>query len=128
MKLQWPLKPFDYLVLALSLALTTLSAFMAYAKPQGSQSVLIQGAYGNWVYPLEAEEQVVVPGPLGDTVVEIHNRTAAVISSPCPGQTCIAVGHITSNGQWIACLPNNVIVTIEGSTTTSQDSLDATVW
>ena len=124
MKLKWPVKPIDYCIIACSLALIGFSAF---AMPGSAQSVTIQGAYGSWVYPLDAEEQVVVQGPLGDTVVEIHNKTVAVIASPCPGQTCIAQGHIDSEGQWIACLPNNVIVMIEGSNN-ARNPLDSTVW
>jgi hypothetical protein len=128
MKRKPPLKPFDFLVVAAAVALTSFSAFSVYARPKASQQVIIQGASGRaWVYPLDAEEMVAVPGPLGNTVVRIHGRRAWVESSPCDNQTCVAAGHITAEGEWVACLPNNVFLLIEG-TGNDAGNVDSSAW
>jgi hypothetical protein len=123
-----PLKPFDFLVVGIAVALTGFSAFAVYTRPQASQQVIIQGASGRaWVYPLDAEETVAVQGPLGNTVVRIHNHQAWVESSPCDNQTCVAAGHINSEGEWVACLPNNVFLLIEGAGNDT-GNLDSSAW
>jgi hypothetical protein len=59
-------------------------------------------------------------------VVEISGGKARVLSSPCVNQTCVAVGHIHRQGEWAACLPNKVFVSIEGSA--DDEALDAAAW
>ncbi|MDR2499567.1 MAG: NusG domain II-containing protein [Treponema sp.] len=115
MKFSWPLKPADYGILLTALGSIIVTALGVYAKPQAAQQVWIRSDAGTWVYPLDAEERVRIPGPLGDTVVAIRNRQAAVLASPCANQTCVAAGHINAGGQWLACLPNRVFVLIQGS-------------
>ncbi|GHV49074.1 hypothetical protein AGMMS49546_39810 [Spirochaetia bacterium] len=127
MKGRFLLKPLDFVVIGVSVALTAFSAFTIYAKPQNTQQVMIQGSGQVWVFPLDAEETVTVPGPLGNTVVEIRDRQAHVVSSPCDNQTCVAAGHIEADGQWVACLPNNVFVVIEGRDDIN-GILDSTTW
>ena len=107
--------PLDLVIILLALGLIGFSAFEAYLKPQNAEQVLIQGAYETWVFPLDAEETVQVRGPLGLTVVKIHENQAWVESSPCSNQTCVASGHVRYRGAWVACLPNSVFLLIEGS-------------
>jgi hypothetical protein len=109
-----PFKALDLVMILIALALTGFSAFAVYARPQSTTQVLIEGPNGRWIFPLDAEETISVPGPLGQTVVRIHNHEAWVESSPCENQTCIAAGHVNEQGDWVACLPNNVFLMIEG--------------
>jgi hypothetical protein len=113
--IKFPVKPLDAAVILVALALTGLSAFTAYVKPRNTTQVLIEGSGRRWVYPLDADETVVVPGPLGNTTVRIQNSQAWVVNSPCDNKTCIAAGHARARGDWVACLPNNVFLMIEGS-------------
>ncbi|QQO11298.1 NusG domain II-containing protein [Breznakiella homolactica] len=99
---------------------------MVYAKAAPKTQVVIESSGRSWVFPLDAEEKVQVPGSLGTTVVEIHNGTVRVLSSPCDNQTCVAAGEIHSHGQWVACLPNGVFVLIEG--TGDDGQLDGATW
>jgi len=114
MKGKQPLKIPDIVIILLGLGLTGFSAFAAYISP-GAARVLIQGQDQLWIFPLDAEETVVVRGPLGDTVVKIHDNQAWVESSPCDNQTCVASGHIRRHRAWTACLPNNMFLMIEGN-------------
>lgn len=44
-------------------------------------------------------------GPLGETVIEIKDGKARVVSSPCPNGICIKAGWSDT----LCCLPNRVI-------------------
>ena len=120
-----PVKIPDILIIFLAAGLTFFSAFTVYIKPQGAARVLIRAQGTQWTFPVAAEETVVVSGPLGDTVVRIHESRAWVESSPCENQTCVAAGLLTRQGQWAACLPNNVLLIIEG---TDGEGTDVIAW
>ena len=51
-----------------------------------------------------------IEGPIGKTVVHIHEGKVWISESPCPDKTCIRMGKIPDNGGFIACLPNKVIL------------------
>ena len=110
-----PIKIPDIVIILLALGLTGFSASAAYFSPQNDMQALVQGQNQLWIFPLDAEETVVVRGPLGNTVVRIHDGQAWIESSPCDNQTCVATGHIRRQRAWAACLPNNVFLMIEGN-------------
>ena len=107
-------KPWDIVVIILALTLAGFSAWSVYLKPRNTIQVLIESQGRRWIFPLDAEETIVVPGPLGNTVVRIHGNNAWVESSPCDNQICVAAGRLRGRGEFAACLPNIVIVMIEG--------------
>ena len=121
------LKPLDIPVITLATALTVIIGLKAYGRGTNSLSVVVKGPDRTWIFPIEAEERVSVTGSLGETVVEIRKGRAAIVSSPCNGQTCVAAGELNKNGQWAACLPNRVFILIEGATDDS-DAIDAASW
>ena len=127
MKEKLPLKFWDVVIILLALALTGFFAFRIYLRPRNVSQVHIKGQDGQWIFPLDAEETVTVSGPMGMTVVRIQHGEAWVESSPCENKVCIAAGHIKRHGIWIACLPNNVFLVIEGKDE-FQDQLDAAAW
>jgi hypothetical protein len=115
----------DILIIIFATGVTLFSAYVSYVKPQGASKVLIRAGGEEWTFQADADETVRVKGPLGDTVVRIHEKCAWVESSPCENQTCVAAGSIFKHGQWAACLPNNVLVMILGN---GDDDVDAVVW
>jgi hypothetical protein len=123
-KPSFPLKFLDIFIIFISLGTIALSVLIVYTKPHKTALVSIRGERNMWVFPLDAEETVSVRGPLGDTVIEIHAGKVRAVSSPCASQTCVAQGHIHGAGQWIACLPNNVLAVIESG----GEVFDANTW
>jgi len=121
----FPVKIPDVLIILLAAGLTFFSAYTVYIKGETKARVLIRGNGGEWAFPVSAEETVVVPGPLGDTVVRIGGSRAWVESSPCENQTCVASGALARRGQWAACLPNSVLLMIEGA---EDENIDAVAW
>lgn len=118
----------DFAIMVLSVGIVTASV-AAIIVPQGELSrarVEIHADDRVWQYPLDSDIEVAVPGPLGDTTVHIHDGLVSIVESPCANQTCVHSPAISRPGQWIACLPNAVMVLIEGNT--DEDSPDATSW
>jgi hypothetical protein len=124
------LKSFDYVCLLAALALILAAAIPVYGGAGDQYTISLKGEGGAWVFPRDAEETVTVPGPLGDTVVDIRGGQARVLSSPCQNQTCVAAGAIRRHGQWTACLPNRVLVSVEGRGKRSGEDaeVDAAAW
>jgi hypothetical protein len=65
-------------------------------------------------YRLDSDTAATVQGPLGVSVIEVEGGSARFASSPCPHQHCVDRGRIMKVGEWVACLPNGVIMKIEG--------------
>jgi len=56
-------------------------------------------------------------------VLEYKVGAVRVAESQCPGKDCVHTGWVTKAGSQIICLPNRLIVTIEGGTTRSFDAI-----
>jgi hypothetical protein len=121
------LKALDIAIVLAAAALVAFSAVWVYAPGRGRPSVVIDGRGGEWVYPLSEDREIAVPGPLGNTIIRIKGKTVRVEDSPCPNKTCIAAGPIERANQWLACLPNEVFVRIEGGGG-KDEGVDASVY
>lgn len=65
---------------------------------------------------LQRQQQLELPGPLGTTLLQIEDGTVRVISSPCPQKICIGLGKARHSGDLLACVPNRLVIRIEGAT------------
>ena len=125
------IKPLDFGIILPALALTAASFFYAYNSAPGQAGITVKGEKGEWVFPPDSDETISVSGPLGETIIEIHNNSARFISSPCANQTCVSSGAINSRGQWAACLPNSVMMVIgneKPGRAGATDDVDASSW
>ena len=75
-------------------------------------------------YALSKDRVTHVKGPLGTTEVEIKGGKARILRSPCKLKVCIKSGYIQYADRISVCLPNKVVVRVEGN---SQRGLDAVV-
>ncbi len=109
------LKALDFLVFALVLTTLGYLTLTIYGNRAGTATARIRGGNQEWVLPLHSESNLTVEGPLGETLIEIRDGKIRVVDSPCPEKICIKTGAISKPGQWIACLPNKVFISIGGS-------------
>lgn len=65
---------------------------------------------------LKARKQIVVPGPLGNTLIAIEPGRARVLSDPGPRQYCVRQGWLMRPGEIAICAPNRVSLQITGRT------------
>jgi hypothetical protein len=113
----------------LGLGIVIFSAAVVYGSSGGTPQVILESDGRRWEFPLDAAETIAVSGPLGDTVIEVRGNQARITASPCTGQNCVAAGAIQHHGQWIACLPNRVMVSIQaGEPPGEGPEIDAAVW
>jgi hypothetical protein len=109
------LKVLDFAAILVSVAAIAAFSVLVYGEGGNSPRVMIEGSGKQWIYPLNADQRIEVPGPIGITVVRIHQGAVRVEKSPCKNQICVLAGDIHKTGDWLACLPNKVIVRITGS-------------
>lgn len=107
----------------LSISVVVGTALIVAGGAGEAQQVVIESDEGLFVYPIDAERSIAVSGPIGDTIVHIHDGAAAVTESPCRDKICIAAGHLNESGQWAACLPNRVFVRVSGAE--GENAIDA---
>jgi hypothetical protein len=115
-------KPWDIVVIVLVLGLCGGLTWRIYAVPIGPVTVHVKAADGDWYYPLDKARQFEVSGPLGNTRIGIAGDAARILDSPCPNKTCVHSGSVNAAGGWIACLPNRVLITVEGRPEAAYDA------
>ena len=102
------------IVLACIVALPLL--FLRYGLP-GSAGAQVRIMVGSKTYAqvsLKRENVYRVQGTLGISEIEVHDGKARFRSSPCQGKQCIRSGWASRGGEFVACLPNRVSITVLG--------------
>jgi len=107
--------PGDKILIVLILALGIISLITLNHVRQPGETVTIE-VNGQALYHLDlnTSQQVTVTGSIGETTIKIDHGAARVTYSDCPEKICIKTGKIHRAGQVIVCVPNRVVVTIEG--------------
>jgi hypothetical protein len=100
-------------VLGLLLAALAGSAWLATAPP-GQRVLVSDGRRVLFAAPLDEARQVDLAGPLGTTRLVITADGARITASPCALKACMGMGPARRPGDLLACLPNRILVEIEG--------------
>lgn len=113
-------KPMDALVVIIVVAFAVMTAAFVYGKNRGetlTATVKHRGQVAAQVAlsTLIEEKKITIDGQYHLTVT-LTKDGVSVTESDCPGQDCVHTGRITRAGQSIVCLPEQVIVTLEGKT------------
>ena len=103
---------FDVFAVGVSCACVVWSLFHAYVDRTGEPWIHVESASGEWILPENDFQILEVEGPLGTTTVAVEEDGVRVVSSPCSEKICVQTGRISKPGEWIACLPNRVFITI----------------
>ncbi|MBN1647330.1 MAG: NusG domain II-containing protein [Spirochaetales bacterium] len=108
------LKLADGIILFFSLALIVSVSAFALAQNSGKKQVYIKGVDGEYLYSLDRDARISINGPLGETIIIIEDGLVRVADSPCRDKLCVLDGPFGKAGEWTACLPNKVFVSIRG--------------
>ncbi len=101
------------ILLLLSGAVTAVSA--VWLTEQGARAVVLVDGRVEAVLQLEdVGRRVTVSGPLGDTIIEVTEAGVRIVDSACPRHTCVKMGVVRRTGRMVICVPNRVVVRIEG--------------
>jgi len=113
--------------IAVLCVLAVLSGFtLFYAHPfqsKAKQVWISEGGKTIGYYNLNEDKVIRVKGPLGISVVRIHNGKAAIVAAPCPNKTCMKMGPIPDRGRLMICIPNRLVVEIKGASGEKTDAV-----
>lgn len=72
---------------------------------------------------LKTDRRINLEGEKGRVVIEIKEGRVRAVESSCFQKICVNTGWINKPGQNIICLPNKVLVTIEGKESPKIDAV-----
>ncbi|MBN2619145.1 MAG: NusG domain II-containing protein [Spirochaetales bacterium] len=116
-----PIKLADIAIFIITLAIIVFYSVTTLQKDSNSSYAKIEIDGNTFIYPLEKDLIKTFHGPIGDTTIEIKNGKISITESDCKNKICIKMGKIDKLGQAVACLPNKLLITIEGE---SNDEVD----
>ena len=118
------LKIFDIVFILIFLTAIFLSFFNLFRKKsEKAAELFVQTPNEKFIYSLSKDGIYKFKGLLGESSIQVENGKAKFLDSPCENKNCIQSGEISTNGQWAACLPNGIFITIEGKS--KENSFDA---
>lgn len=105
----------DRLLVALLLAATLGSFALVGSGPAGARLVVERDGKIIYTAPLDVDRQVEVEGRLGEALLVIKSGQVCFREAPCPNRVCIGMGEVSRSGDLLACVPNGLLVRIEGT-------------
>ena len=107
------------LILVAVLLVAALALFFGLRTRQardtgtGAQAVVTVDGKEIGRYPLSKNGTFPLNG--GTNILVVENGEAWVSEANCPDKVCMGMGKISRNGEFIACLPNRLLVVVEGA-------------
>ena len=107
------------LILVTVLLVAALALFFGLRSRQardtgtGAQAVVTVDGKEIGRYPLKKNGTFPLNG--GTNILVVENGEAWVSEANCPDKVCMGMGKISRNGEFIACLPNRLLVVVEGA-------------
>ena len=117
-------KPLDYLLILIGIAFCAISILSATIQQDGTPLLIVSSPANEYIYPLDTDTTVQIPGLEGVSTIQIHQGQARYLDSPCANKTCVAASPIHRNGEWSACLPNGIFMRVENSSSNSATDID----
>ena len=108
------LTPLDRLVVLILLLGVGAAFILVGQRPRGAQVVVEQAGRVVFTAPLRDDRTVALSGPHGETVVAIRHGRACIAAASCPNKVCMGMGEVSRRGELIACVPNSLVLHIEG--------------
>lgn len=107
------MRPGDWLVAG---AGVLVLACLVPLQPQDKADSVVIRANGQVFRQLDLryDQTVKVPGPLGDTVVQVADRRVRIERDPGPRQYCVRQSWLQQAGQAAVCLPNRTSIELKG--------------
>ena len=107
----------DLILVGIVLLAAVLMFFLVRGRQErdtGSGAVAVVTVDGEEIgrYPLKKNGTFSLND--GSNILVVENGEAWVSEANCPDKVCMGMGKISRNGEFIACLPNRLIVVVEG--------------
>lgn len=109
------LKPGDWLIVALGVAVCALAFPLAWQAGVAEKAIVRRGGDVFSELDLSRNRRIDVPGPLGITTVVVDKGRVRVAADPGPRQYCVRQGWLSRPGEIAICAPNQISVEVQGS-------------
>ena len=110
------LKIGDYIVGTIILIGFIVGIFLIRSSTSEGQMVSIfVNNQEQYRFKIFENRTITIKGPIGKTVVKVEHGKVWVESAPCPHQICKNMGQISKAGEIIVCIPNRLLIRIEGN-------------
>lgn len=109
------IKPADIVIIAVVLVVSFL--ITSFAAQGGTKYVVIYvngNEFGRYSLPNNQRQSVEVSTQYGNNTVIIDKDKVWVSETSCKDKVEINAGYINKAGQSLVCLPNRLVVTVEG--------------
>jgi hypothetical protein len=105
----------DIFVLALAAAVVggAYGAFWTQRAPGRAVVITVDGRQQEERL-LTTPAAIEVQGLIGTSRLVIEDGRVRFVDSPCNGRYCVHAGWLSRSGQVAACLPNGVVIEVEG--------------
>lgn len=110
-------------IAALLLLSALATGILLFLRQPGGKAVVIMGGNTVMTLPLDRDTQVVLGSGKRTNSLTIRDGYAVITQASCPDQICIQRGPIQYQAETIVCLPNRLVVRIEGGKPPPQDAL-----
>lgn len=119
------LTPGDIILMGVIFILSSLGLYFITLRGERGRICVVE-VDGRVVYeiPLSEEREFEVEGAIGKSKIRVKDGAVRITDSPCPLKLCVKTGEIEKTNQVICCLPNRVVVRIEGG----RGDVDAVTW
>jgi hypothetical protein len=105
----------DFFIIIIAVTFVTFLSLSLFSNPVSNKNCHIITPDKEYIYPLNTDQTIEIKGPLGLSRIQLKNNCVRMLSSPCPLKICVKKGEISNPGEWIACLPNNILIIIKGN-------------
>ncbi len=104
----------DFVLIGLFVLLGVFLLLMFTTRTgRGGTVVISQEGTVLWRVPLDVDGQWAVSGVCRN-VICVREGAVFVSEATCPDQDCVRMGPVSKPGQVIACLPNRLLIRVEG--------------
>jgi len=109
-----PMTRGDHIFVGALVAAALLAWPLVASAGSAGDTALVTGPTGASRVSLGADSALVVQGRIGEVDVLVEGGAVSVVEAPCSDQVCVHTGAISASGAVVACVPNGVVIRIEG--------------
>lgn len=103
------------MIVVLAVAISVMAVLYLMQSAQGAYVVVTLDNEEIGRYPLEVDGVYELTGyEEGHNELHVKEGKAFISTATCPDKLCVKQKEISHTGEMIVCLPNHIIVTIEG--------------
>ncbi|MCQ2242072.1 NusG domain II-containing protein [Treponema sp.] len=107
---------FDFFIFLVFASTVAFSTVRILSGKSTKKTLIVQTRTDKYAYSLDKDLNLEFEGLIGKSRIAVSDGKAWFEDSPCENKICVESGKINGPNQWAACLPNGIIIYIEGET------------